>query len=117
VNPTIDLVLDCTDADGLAGFWAAALGYRRFGEAGNYRSLVPAPGAAGPKLILQAVAEPRAAKNRMHLDLTVADIEAEAARLVALGARRSREEPIREHGTAWITMTDPEGNEFCICQG
>jgi hypothetical protein len=24
---------------------------------------------------------------------------------------------IHEHGTTWIVMTDPEGNEFCVCDG
>src|SRR4051794_28094463 len=114
--PRIDLVLDCADADALARFWAAALGYRPFGVAGNYRSLVPDEGAAGPKLILQEVDEAKRGKNRMHLDITAADIEAEADRLVALGATRGLQEPISEHGTRWIVMADPEGNEFCICE-
>ncbi len=111
----LELVLDCADADRLADFWAAALGYRRLGSAGNYRSLVD-PDRISPKLILQEVAEPKTAKNRLHLDLHAADIEAEASRLVGLGATRTRDEPFLEHGTSWILMADPEGNEFCVCE-
>jgi len=112
----LELVLDCEDPDRLAAFWSSALGYRRFGSAGNYRSIVPAEQGAGPKLILQRVDEPKSAKNRMHLDLRVPDIEVEASRLAELGATRTAGEPIEEHSSRWIVMADPEGNEFCICQ-
>ena len=112
----IDVVLDCVDAERLADFWVDALGYRRFGVAGNYRSIVPPDGQSGPKLILQEVPEPRIGKNRMHLDLVVGDIRAEAARLEALGAVREAAEAIAEHETEWIVMADPEGNEFCVCK-
>ena len=53
------MVLDCRDPDRLSTFWSAALGYERFGSAGGYRSIVPAGGSGGPKMILQGVAEPR----------------------------------------------------------
>ena len=53
----------------------------------------------------------------MHFDIEVADIEAEAARLVELGATRSARLPASEHGSTWVLMTDPEGNEFCVCDG
>ena len=47
----------------------------------------------------------------------VADINAEADRLVALGATRVSEGPCSEHGSTWLLMSDPEGNEFCVCDG
>jgi predicted enzyme related to lactoylglutathione lyase len=53
----------------------------------------------------------------MHLDIETADIEAEATRLAALGAQRVRDDQVHEHSTNWILMTDPEGNEFCVCDG
>ncbi len=112
----LGLVLDCADPERLAGFWAAALGYVNLGAAGSYVALFP-DGAPGPKLLLQRVAEPKTVKNRMHLDLEVADIQAEADRLVALGATRVSEGPCSEHGSTWLLMHDPEGNEFCICDG
>ena len=53
----------------------------------------------------------------MHRDIHVADIDAEAARLEALGARRVSSSPYEESGTRWYLMADPEGNELCVCDG
>ena len=115
-GPRFGLVLDCADPDRLADFWTAALGYVNVGGAGAYVALYPRAGD-GPKLLLQRVTEPKAAKNRMHLDIDVTDIHAEAHRLSALGATRVADTPSHEHGTTWILMADPERNEFCICDG
>ena len=112
----LGLVLDCTDPEALAGFWAAALGYSNLGGAGNYVVLYPSEGDA-PKLLLQRVPERKAGKNRVHFDIEIADVEAEVARLQALGARRLEGETRSEHGTRWVVMSDPEGNEFCVCDG
>ena len=112
----IGLVLDCADPAALADFWSKALGYVNLGGAGSYVMLVDETGRQ-PKLLLQGVAEAKAGKNRMHLDVEVGDIEAEATRLEALGARRVAPEQMHEHGTSWVLMTDPEGNEFCVCDG
>jgi predicted enzyme related to lactoylglutathione lyase len=79
--------------------------------------LAPVSGMTGPKLALQRVPEPRALKNRMHIDIWVADIESEAARLEALGAKRLHEKPLAEHGFQWFQLADPEGNEFCVGLG
>jgi predicted enzyme related to lactoylglutathione lyase len=113
-TPTISVTLDCADPDRLALFWSEALGYKEVASVDNFRVLAPAPGIAGPKFILQGVPEPRTLKNRMHIDIWVADIESEAARLVALGAKRLEEKPFDEHGLRWIQLADPEGNEFCV---
>ena len=56
------------------------------------------------------VPEPKAVKNRVHLDVIAADIEAEIARLVRLGGTRVARRD--EYGYAWTLMRDPEGNEF-----
>jgi predicted enzyme related to lactoylglutathione lyase len=108
----LGLVLDCRDAKGLAGFWTEALGYTDVGAAGSYVVLVD-PDRAGPKLLLQQVDEPKAGKNRMHLDIETPDVDGEAARLEGLGATRTG--GFTEHGTRWVVMADPEGNEFCVC--
>jgi predicted enzyme related to lactoylglutathione lyase len=115
-QPTIGLVLDCADPNALAQFWAAALDYAVVGEAGSYVALVPNE-RPGPKLLLQRVEEAKVVKNRMHLDIEMPDIEAEAARLEAHRATRVQPETHSEHGTTWILMADPEGNEFCVCDG
>ena len=108
------LVLDCVDPARLAGFWAPALGYTNLGAAGTYVVLVDEHGGR-PKLLLQGVPEPKAVKNRMHFDIETPDIEREATRLEQLGARRVDADPHHEHGSSWIVMEDPEGNEFCVC--
>ena len=48
----------------------------------------------------------------MLLDIVTPDIGDEADRLEALGARPVSVEGMREHGSSWILMEDPEGNEF-----
>src|SRR5262245_34683343 len=111
---TIGLVLDCDDPEALARFWSEALGYTTVGKAGSYVMLVD-PDGVRPKLLLQAVPEAKTAKNRMHLDVHVPDIETEAARLESLGARRLESAVRNELGTDWVVMADPEGNEFCVC--
>ncbi|HEY1133164.1 MAG TPA: VOC family protein [Nocardioides sp.] len=57
-----------------------------------------------------------AGKNRMHLDLVVPGgaIDAEAERLVAAGATLVGER--REGDFRWITLADPDGNQFCIAE-
>ena len=112
--PHFGLVLDCADPERLAEFWAEALGYANVGSAGVYVALYPREGN-GPKLLLQRVTEPKATKNRMHLDIEVPDIDVEADRLSGLGALRVSDDRCSEHGSTWIMMADPEGNEFCIC--
>ena len=111
---SIGLVLDCADPEALAGFWSPALGLERLGSAGNYVLLV-SPSGTLPQLLLQRVAEAKAAKNRMHLDIVTSDIDAEATRLEGLGARRVETRARTEFGHSWVIMSDPEGNEFCVC--
>ena len=113
---TIALVLDCHDPATLARFWSEALGYTTSGVADPYVVLTD-PDHARPKLLLQAVPEPKQAKNRMHLDIETDRVEEEAARLERLGATRLEPEARAEHGTTWVVMADPEGNEFCVCDG
>jgi predicted enzyme related to lactoylglutathione lyase len=110
----VGLVLDCADPEALARFWTEALGLDRLGAAGNYVLLMSSSGTI-PKLLLQRVSEPKSGKNRMHLDIETPDIDGEARRLEGLGARRVEGDVRAEHGSHWIVMADPEGNEFCVC--
>jgi hypothetical protein len=68
----------------------------------------------GRRILFQAVPEPKVGKNRMHLDLHVGkdQIDAEVERLRKLGASVVGER--RQGPNRWVTMTDPEGNEFCV---
>jgi hypothetical protein len=94
-------------------------------EQRNTRSAIEDPDGRGPRLFFQQVPEGKSAKNRVHLDVRAAPglegeermtaLEAECARLVALGAARvRRDEPAPPLSTGYIVMTDPEGNEFCL---
>jgi predicted enzyme related to lactoylglutathione lyase len=112
---TIGLVLDCADPEALSDFWTRALGLQRLGAAGNY-VLLASTGAL-PKVLLQRVTEPKLGKNRMHLDIETADVDAEVERLEEIGAKRLEEQARTEHGSRWFVMADPEGNEFCVCDG
>ncbi|MFZ2178625.1 MAG: VOC family protein [Rhodococcus sp. (in: high G+C Gram-positive bacteria)] len=66
-----------------------------------------------PRVLFQLVPEKKTVKNRLHLDLRVGDDRADVARqLEQRGAtflHRGRQGP-----SEWITMADPEGNEFCV---
>jgi len=115
VAAKMGLVLDCADPEVLAAFWSAALGYTTLGGAGSYVLLVD-EAKQRPKLLLQRVDEPKPGKNRMHLDIEADDVDAEVSRLEGLGGRRL-EDPMEEHGSRWVVMADPEGNEFCVCTG
>ncbi|MFX0579916.1 VOC family protein [Nocardia nepalensis] len=134
---------DCADPGAQAAFWAEALGYHlqpppegfpdwttaliAWGvppEHHNDRSAIIDPDGVGPRLFFQRVPEPKSAKNRVHLDIRAAPgltgdermiaLEAEATRLVAIGATRlSRTEP-GGMDAGHIVLADPEGNEFCL---
>lgn len=105
-------MLDAVDVETVASFWVEALQYRKVDRLEQYVVLVPLDGNTGSAVLVQGVSEAKQTKNRMHLDLHVADPEAEAERLVSLGATRTGTGTLGE--ITWITMTDPEGNEFDI---
>lgn len=106
--------LDCRDGEKLSTFWTEALGYSCRGRFGQYWPLEPRASAGEPWFVLQQVNEPKSGKNRMHLDIHVADLDEEARRLEALGARRVSDTAIVMGESSWFVMADPEGNEFCI---
>ena len=94
-------------------------------EERNSKSAIEDPEGHGPRVFFQRVPEGKVAKNRVHLDVRAAPglqgdermaaLEAECARLVALGGTRvERFEPEPPMSAGWIVMTDPEGNEFCL---
>jgi predicted enzyme related to lactoylglutathione lyase len=59
----------------------------------------------GIELYVQAIGEDR---PRVHLDIETDDVEAEVARLVALGATEV------ERIKTWVVMRDPVGTVFCV---
>ncbi|MFI6655168.1 VOC family protein [Streptomyces sp. NPDC050523] len=61
-----------------------------------------------PRIFFQLVPESKRVKNRVHLDLGAADAATEVKRLCALGAT------VQAERGDWITMQDPDDNEFCL---
>src|SRR5689334_21318971 len=100
-------VIDCKveDVDRAAAFWGAALGRKvapPTADSGDYRDLDAKP--SEPMLLVQKVDH----ASRIHLDIETDDMEAEVARLEALGAKRI--EFIRR----WWVMEAPTGQRFCV---
>jgi predicted enzyme related to lactoylglutathione lyase len=106
------VVLDWVDADALADFWSSALGFRRGSFHPPYVRLVD-PTERWPNLLLQQVPEQKSGKNRMHLDLQVADVHKEIERLAAMGAT-VLDPPHDDEGFLTAILADPQGNEFCV---
>jgi predicted enzyme related to lactoylglutathione lyase len=108
------LTFDCDNAASLARFWSGALGRPVDpGASEDYAgvgALDEQPSTA--TWLFVKVAEPKQGRNRFHPDLTSPDWEAEADRLVALGA--TRQGAFEVDGVRWIALTDPEGNDFNI---
>jgi len=111
---TIDgLVIDGDDTLALAAFWAElfATTVAANEDDGHYVDLHPTDD--GLTLRFQRVPEAKAVKNRLHLDIEVADVDAAAARVEALGGSIVRR-PEPEYGYRFVIAADPEGNEFCL---
>jgi glyoxalase superfamily protein len=107
-----NLTFDCVDAVRVARFWAAALGSDVDEDSTAERAYVEAPGWGGPNIWFRGGRGPKAAPNRVHLDLRATTTMAEEAEhLVALGAE------VVERYQDITVMQDPEGNEFCVEPG
>jgi hypothetical protein len=109
------LCVDSAHPSKSADFWEAALGWRRTHDAEDQVVLEPPAGSpedgVAPDLLFLRVPEPKAVKNRLHLDLRPLDQAAEVARLEALGARRV---DVGQGDVSWVVMADPDGNEFDV---
>src|SRR5215468_6464487 len=114
ITSVLGLAVDCADAPGLAGFWAQVLGREVSYGASADLAVIEATDLAtsGPRLSFHRVPEAKSVKNRLHLDLGTADLDAEVERLVALGATRLND--LDKGEMRWTTMADPEGNEFDV---
>lgn len=134
------VVVDATNPHAQADWWAAALGWQvetsdeafiREMIAAGYANeddtlrwkglLVWKPGAAihdpdnagRPRVLVQVVPEIKSVKNRLHFDIRAGERRQDKAdELIAAGATflwRGQQGP-----QWWITLADPEGNEFCV---
>ena len=111
------VVLGVADVQRAARFWSAALGYMlREDGFGGWATVLMPPDGEGTAIALQFSQTPTQHHPRLHFDLHVADIseqEAEAARLVSLGARRIDWDSYPQDPD-FIVLEDPDGNRFCI---
>ena len=112
-----NVTFDCSDARVLAGFWAEVLGWNVYFDEDPEVLVAPSfpPVGTGPRLLFIPVPEGKAAKNRLHVDVTPTDRtrDEEVARLIELGAAVV-EDHRKPDGSGWVWMADPEGNEFCV---
>lgn len=112
------ITVDCADHEALGAFWAEALGWsddpENPNEPGDPEWCLESPDG-GPGLLFIPVPESKAGKNRIHVDLAPTDRtrDEEVERLRALGATIVGDHR-KPDGTGWVTMADPEGNEFCV---
>ncbi len=104
------VILDCADAPRLARFWAELLGTEVEHAMPDFIFLRGLPDQ--PRMGFQPVPEPKAVKNRMHVDLTVDDMADTVAWIGANGGRTLAEHAIGDF--RWTTLADPEGNEFDV---
>ena len=63
-------------------------------------------------MAFQKVDDPTPGKNRVHIDFSTADMEAEVERLVGLGASETGRQTSGEF--TWVVLADPDGNAFCV---
>lgn len=100
------VIIDCRTPDiaGAARFWSQAFGRPAVEDPANatYVALRMRPDEVLCQL--QSVAH----DSRVHLDIETDDIDAEVARLEALGAR------VVVHNKTWVVMEAPTGQRFCV---
>ena len=104
-------VINCHDAERLAEFWSAFLDVQVKDRSGNFVWLA-SQHDNGISIGFQEVPDPTPGRNRVHFDLSVADLDATADRVKELGGVE-----VEHHdndGAPLKVMADLEGNEFCI---
>ncbi|WP_217242736.1 VOC family protein [Streptomyces sp. AC555_RSS877] len=104
------VVVDAADPAALGRWWAEALGWVVVGDLPDEFEIRPEKDRL-PGLLFAQVPEGKTVKNRLHPDFRPDDQEAEVARLLALGARHA---DVGQGEQPWVTLMDPEGNEFCV---
>lgn len=109
---------DALDAYAQSVFWSQVLDFIEDpddpNEPGHEECLITSRDRS-QLLLFITVPDGKTVKNRVHLDLRPADRtrEQETERVLTLGASQLADHR-RPDGSGWITLADPEGNEFCI---
>ena len=105
------VVLDVAELERAASFWATLLGVGVRARDHRYVWLEAASPAA-PSVVLQRVDDPKAGKNRCHVDLVSDDPEATLAAVEQLGGRILDE--VVDPRSELVVAADPDGNELCV---
>jgi hypothetical protein len=102
------LIIDCNtdDLDAAASFWAAALGKAAVRDPRSDHSIYRRLETRSEELDIEV--QRVAHESRVHLDIETDDLEAEVARLEALGAIRVA------NVHSWVVMEAPTGQRFCV---
>lgn len=108
------VTIDCVDPERVARFWSTLLG-REPGPSQEGWIYLGERGDPQPRLVFQPVPEPKQGKVRIHLDVTVDDIDEAIRTVVGLGGRFTGERHDHDEG-AVVVMADPEEHEFCLVQ-
>src|SRR4051794_14770531 len=98
--------VDCADPVRLSAFWAEAPGVGVRGTLGDpvHYVVLEAATSGAPRLSFQRVPDPTPGKNRLHLDLAVADVDAATTELERLGATRVPGGDVTEYEIDWRTL-------------
>jgi hypothetical protein len=104
-------VINCADLEAMTRFWSQALHLTPSSTEpdDDFRVLR----GARVNLSLQLADTPVTARDQMHLDLYTDDQAGEVERLIGLGATYVRHS--QDPDDDFVVLTDPEGNEFCVC--
>jgi len=105
------VTFDCSDPGALATWWAAQFDGKTQELIEGEFVVVIRP--EGPRLGFQKVPDPTPGKNRVHLDFSADDVDAEVARLVAAGATETGQHKFGDN-FRWVVLADPAGNAFCV---
>ena len=112
---------DARDACAQSRWWGAVLGMHEDPRDPNlpgHEECMIFSADGRTRLLFIEVPEGKTVKNRLHLDLRPVEgtREQEVDRLLGLGATLVADHR-RPDGSGWVTLADPEGNEFCVIRG
>jgi len=115
LNPVRHITIDAHDPHALARFWLEVTGYRPDEEPDDDEVLITPLEPNAPGLLFIRVPDDKAGKNRVHLDIQppTGTRDETVQRLLAAGATLY-EDHRKPDGLGWVTLRDPEGNEFCV---
>ena len=114
----VQINMKAHDDAALGAFWAQVLGWGTASEAPGVTNLEPEgftypdPTAVCVNLITSA--EPKTAKNRVHVDLATTSATHHAELVTRLGDLGATLADVGQGDVPWTVMADPEGNEFCV---